>query len=218
MLLLLYSMPLYQEWKPDENSLAAIWKIEEDEDFFVQHTQIETKIAHSKRRLEHLAGRFLLKFLKNDFPLFHIAADEHFKPRLPENACFFSISHSFPYIAVTISEKNECGIDIQTWNNRIQILQNKFLNQKEQQLFQNDIRLLTLAWSAKEAAYKWLGRRGIDFIEQLPISSLKQIGNSSDYRLIINAVNSNHILLEGHIHQSFASCICLPNQNYIDKL
>ncbi|MBS1781594.1 MAG: 4'-phosphopantetheinyl transferase superfamily protein [Bacteroidetes bacterium] len=211
-------MPLYQEWKPDEESLAAIWEIDEDEDFFVQHTQIETKIVHSKRRLEHLAGRFLLKYLKNDFPLFHIVADEHFKPRIPENACYFSISHSYPYIAATISTKNECGIDIQTWNNRIQILQKKFLNQKEQQLFENDIRLLTLAWCAKEAAYKWLGRRGIDFIDQLPISSLKQIENSSEYRLIINTLNSNPILLEGHIHQSFASCICLPTQSNVDLL
>jgi phosphopantetheinyl transferase len=168
-------MALFKEWEPDEHSLAAIWKIEEPEAFFVAQTGIQSDIKSEKRRLERLAGRFLLQFLKEDFPLHHIYADAQDKPRIPDDRYYFSISHSYPYVAAMISDKTECGIDVQVWHARMQALQNKFLSEREQQFFQNDTHLITLAWDAKEAAYKWLGQRGIDFIQHLPIHSFKEL-------------------------------------------
>lgn len=61
-------MPLFREWSSDKYSLAAIWKIEEPESFFTERTGITSDIKNEKRRMERLAGRFLLKYLKNDFP------------------------------------------------------------------------------------------------------------------------------------------------------
>lgn len=162
-------MPLIKEWEPDAHSLAAIWKVEEPEAFFIAATGLESAIKSPKRRIERLAGRYLLQFLKQDFPLHHIAPDEHDKPRIPQNRYYFSISHSYPYVAAMLSDRDECGLDIQTWHERMETLQNKFLSPAEQEFFKQDTKLITLAWCAKEAAYKWLGRRGIDFIEQLPI-------------------------------------------------
>lgn len=166
-------MPLYKEWISDAHSLAAIWKIEEDEEFFIASTKYESDIKHNRRRLEHLAGRLLLKHLKHDFPILEIAPDEHSKPRLYNNRYFFSISHSYPYVAAIISNEHEKGIDIQCWKPRMELLQDKFLSASEQLLFRNDPQLITVAWTAKEAIYKYIGRRGIDFINQLPISNLK---------------------------------------------
>jgi len=167
-------MPLISEWEPDAHSLAAIWKIEESEDFFASATGLESAIKSDKRRIERLAGRFLLQYLKADFPLHHIAPDEHDKPRIPRNQYYFSISHSYPYIAAMVSNEAECGMDIQVWRNRMEVLQHKFLSPGEQSFFDNNVQLITLAWCVKEAAYKWLGRRGIDFIEQLPITHFKE--------------------------------------------
>ena len=171
-------MPIYQEWSPNEHSLAAIWKIEEPEAFFLELEVVRNAariehIKHPRRRIEHLAGRFLLNYLQADFPLHHIANDLHDKPRLPDNQYFFSISHSYPYVAVLISDKEECGIDIQIWKDGIEKIVDMFLSAHEQTLCEGDSKLFTLAWCIKEATYKWNGRRGADFIRDLGIQQIK---------------------------------------------
>ena len=162
-------MPIYKEWEVGDTGLAAIWKVEEPEAFFVERTGLTTDLKLEKRRIEFLAGRFLLKHLEADFPVHNINKDEHDKPRIDNNDFFFSISHSWPYIAAVIDTDNEAGIDIQTWHPRIERIQHKFLSAEEQELLLHDPKLLTVAWSAKEAVYKWNGKRGVDFIEHLPI-------------------------------------------------
>src|SRR5271156_3599313 len=151
-------MPLLKEWNIGPYGLAAIWKTEEPESFFREATGIDTDIKNDKRRIEHLAGRYLLRHLEEDFPIHGIKKDIHDKPRIDNDEFRFSISHSWPYIAAVINPFAEAGIDIQTWNPRIQDIQHKFLSADEQEMFQNDTKLLTLAWCAKEAAYKWNGK------------------------------------------------------------
>lgn len=186
-------MPLLKEWKIGDHALAAIWKIEEPEEFFARYTGIVSDIKNDKRRIEHLAGRYMLMHLKEDFPLMQIRKDEHDKPRIDDNNFFFSISHSWPYVAAIIDPYEEAGIDIQTWNPRIGIIKNKFLSPAEQQLFNDDTQLLTAAWTAKEAAYKWHGRRGVDFILHLPISQIVQneAFNELQINLNISGINKN---------------------------
>jgi len=179
-------MPLYREWSSDAYSLAAIWKIDEPEDFFQSKIEIISDIKNDKKRIEHLAGRFLLKYLKQDFPLLYIEPDEHDKPRLKNNEYYFSISHSYPYVAVVISPYEECGIDIQSWHPRMKTLQDKFLSEKEKQLFGDDEQLLTMAWSIKEAAYKWQGRRGVEFSDHLIIEEILQNKHDYDVRISLN--------------------------------
>jgi phosphopantetheinyl transferase len=163
-------MPLYKEWNPNLHSLAAIWHISEPEAFFAEQVPVSANhIAHSKRRIEFLAGRFLLQYLNKDFPLHAILRDEHDKPQLPDREFHFSISHSFPYVACIISTDSAVGIDIQCWHKSILALQRKFLSEQEQLHCENESRKITLAWSIKEAAYKYQGLRGVEFIEHLPI-------------------------------------------------
>lgn len=166
-------MSLYREWAPAPHCLAAIWKIEEPEAFFTGRVGFTPDIKAEKRRLEHLAGRFLLLHLKEDFPVLTIGKDEHDKPRIAGDRYRFSISHSYPYVAALLSDVHECGIDIQCWHPRMTELQHKFLSAEEQRYFDWDPKRITLAWSAKEAAYKWQGRRGVEFIDHLPIVSVE---------------------------------------------
>lgn len=208
-------MSLFREWSSDAYSLAAIWKIEEPESFFVERTGITSDIKNDKRRIERLAGRFLLKYLKNDFPLLNIQKDEHDKPRLQNNEYYFSISHSWPYVAAVVSPYVECGIDIQCWHPRMERLQNKFLSEREQAYFNNDTKLITLAWSAKEAAYKWQGRRGVEFIDHLPI--VKYEADEFHYNMDIKLQLTSPAMLissQGIIRQDFA-CACIIHQEEI---
>ncbi|HRO42609.1 MAG TPA: 4'-phosphopantetheinyl transferase superfamily protein [Flavipsychrobacter sp.] len=205
-------MPLYREWSSDPFSLAAIWEIAEPESFFIERTGLTIDIKSEKRRLEHLAGRFLLKHLKEDFPVLSIAPDEYDKPRLNNNQYYFSISHSFPYVAAVVSPSVECGIDIQVWHQRMESLQHKFLSDTEQQFFKNDPQLITLAWCAKEAVYKWQGRRGVDFIEHLPIKKFET--HKAEYDIEINSQltsSKSHISVKCFIDSHFAIAYVLHN-------
>ncbi len=202
-------MPLYREWSSDKYSLAAIWKIEEPESFFIERTDMPAPdIKSDKRRIERLAGRFLLRYLKQDFPLLNIQPDEHDKPRIDNNHYYFSISHSWPYVAAVVSPYVECGIDIQCWHPRMESLQNKFLSEQEQIFFGNDPQLITLAWSAKEAAYKWQGRRGVEFIDHLIIEKYSENEYNHEFDIHLQLTNPKmHISAQGVVREDFASAI-----------
>lgn len=199
-------MPLYKEWNPNLHSLAAIWHINEPEDFFSEQIQISGKhILHAKRRIEFLAGRFLLQFLNKDFPLHAILRDEQDKPQLPNQEFHFSISHSFPYVACILSTESSVGIDIQCWHKSILTLQHKFLSPTEQLYCANEPEKITLAWTAKEAAYKYQGRRGVEFIEHLPITDWQEMKDL--FNITINLQLSNPIqaiTLNSFIFNDFA--------------
>lgn len=165
-------MPLLREWNIGESGLAAIWKVEEPEAFFNGHTGLYPEISNDIKRQEHLAGRFLLKYLERDFPLHQIVRDEHNKPKLENKSFYFSVSHSWPYIAAVIDPLHDTGIDIQVWTPRILDIQQRFLSEKERVFCDNDHKLITLAWCAKEAVYKWHGKKGVSFVNHLPIRAL----------------------------------------------
>lgn len=206
---------LYKEWEIGNHGLAAIWKIEEPESFFAQRTGIVSDMKNEKRRIEHLAGRYLLRHLEEDFPLHAIYKDEHDKPRLGNNEYYFSISHSWPYIAAVIDPWRETGIDIQTWHPRITTLQHKYLSAEEQAVFNNDPRLLTVAWCAKEAVYKWNGKRGIDFIQHLPIENFKEFGEKSNMTIYFKLTKMPQmVFIENFISTDFACSYVVSAQDW----
>lgn len=175
------AMPLVKDWKPAEDSTAAVWRIDEDEDFFLNALSAGPYLLAAlgplkapKRRLEFLAGRYLLRHLAPGFPLRLIKPDEHDKPRLPHDALRFSLSHSYPFVAAVVSTSSECGIDVQRPHPRIAALADKFLTPAEQEQTSERDEDLLLAWSVKEAAYKWQGRRGVEFRDHLPLVGIKR--------------------------------------------
>lgn len=160
--------------------------------------------------MERLAGRFLLKYLQGDFPLHDIVPDAHDKPRIWDNKYFFSISHSWPYVAAVVNPHTEAGIDIQCWHPRMLTLQQKFLSPGEQLITANDEKMITLAWCAKEAAYKWQGSRRVDFISQLPITRIEPVHAADIFDIEIN-IKSNQkngiALIKGTVYDDFAMAI-----------
>jgi phosphopantetheinyl transferase len=209
-------MPLFKEWTIGDHGLAAIWKIEEPESFFTEQTGVESQIRNDKRRTEHLAGRFLLKYLEKDFPLWNIGKDEHDKPRIDNNRFFFSISHSWPYVAAVIDPYNETGIDIQTWHKDIKRIQYKFLSPAEQEMFRHEDKLITMAWCTKEAAYKWNGKRGTDFIEHLPIEYFSKKGENYEMTIYFKLFEIPQlIMLESILDKDFACSYVISSQNWI---
>jgi len=131
------------------------------------------KIVSEKRKLEFLGIRVALKsLLGKDIK---IEYDSEGKPYLADRSYQISISHSNQWIAVMAHPKRKAGIDIECPTDKIQKLYRRFLSITEQKELSegNDIRQLLLAWSAKEAMFKIIGKEALDFANQLRIYPFK---------------------------------------------
>src|SRR5438128_7090094 len=106
-------MPLFFQRDIDETTRLALWKIEEEESFFSQHVPLQRDITHPHKRLQHLAGRYLLQYLFPDFPINLIKIADTRKPYLEDEAYHFSISHCSNYAAAIVSKTARVGVDIE---------------------------------------------------------------------------------------------------------
>jgi hypothetical protein len=83
----------------------GIWKVEEDENFFFHELngvgEIPVVITNSKKRIEWLAGRVLVKALMKESGLTFrgIVKNKFGKPFPVESSYQLSLSHSYPYVA-----------------------------------------------------------------------------------------------------------------------
>ncbi len=180
-------MALFYQQDINEYTKLGIWKIEEPEDFFRQEVPLMRTIAHPHKRLQHLAGRFLLRQLYPNFPYKEIMIADTRKPFLPDERYHFSISHCGDYAAAIVSTEERVGIDIEQPTTRVFKILHKFLHSEELEQFQlvntdelTDSKLSTLLWSAKEAMFKWWGWGDIDFSEVLRIKQF-QFGNEGKF-------------------------------------
>lgn len=163
-----------------------IWHIEEEETYFSSSLGFGSDKKHPERRLEHLAGRFLLQQLEATFPFEKMVISPEGKPELSDGSLYFSISHSFPYAAAIISRKKAVGVDIQMYVDKIERLQHKFLSDAEQQLTYNDIKKITLAWTAKEALFKYYGLGAVDFKLDMPIQDILWYEHNAKISMLLN--------------------------------
>lgn len=175
-------MPLFFTHNIDQNSRLAVWHIAEPEDFFIEKVPVSRKITHPHKRLQHLAGRYLLQWLYPDFPIHLIQIADTRKPYLHEESHHFSISHSGDYAAVIVSTQKRVGIDIELHTERISRVKHKFLNAVEEALEPSPPGVFpTLIWSAKEAMYKWHSTGEVDFQEHLQIKTWEPLQENAGY-------------------------------------
>lgn len=170
-------MPLFYSQTIDEDTRLGIWQIEEDEAFFLDKVPVSRQLTHPHKRLQHLAGRYLLQHLFPDFPLALIQIADTRKPYLPEESHHFSISHCGNFAAAIVSRHRRVGIDIEHPTERILHIMPKFLSERERMEFTpHNLDLLvetaTTLWSAKEAMFKWYGNGEIDFRQHLQVESI----------------------------------------------
>lgn len=166
-------MPLFYQQDINQDTRLAVWEISEDESFFLEKVSLRREIAHPHKRLQHLAGRYLLVYLFPDFPAELIEIADTRKPFLPDEQYHFSISHCGNFAAAIVSRTERVGVDVELLTPRVEKIKHKFLHPDELQMVDeatiNRIQLLTLLWSAKEAMFKWWGSGDVDFSEVLRI-------------------------------------------------
>lgn len=168
-------MPVFFQHQVNEDTRLGIWKIEETEEFFKGNVPVHRDVTHPHKRLQHLAGRFLLQFLFPDFPFDLIQVADTRKPFLPNEQYHFSISHCGDYAAAIVSRKQRVGIDVELMRPVVTKLVPKFMSGDEMALLNSDSELerSTIMWSAKESVFKWYGNGGVDFRKDIHLMKFR---------------------------------------------
>ena len=183
-------MPIFYQQDIDEDTRLGIWKIEEEENFFLQSVVPQRNVSHPHKKLQHLAGRYLLKYLFPDFPLSLILIADTRKPYLENEAYHFSISHCGDYAAVIVSKTRRVGVDIEMPSYKVEKIKHKFLTMEELGRVTRELsafngesfkgfEMLTLLWSCKEAVFKWYGLGGVDFKTHMTLTDIMKKYDSS---------------------------------------
>jgi 4'-phosphopantetheinyl transferase EntD len=180
-----FPMPIVYQHNINESTKLAVWHITEPDYFFLEKVPNKKDVSHPHKRLQHLAGRYLLPVLFDDFPLEEILIADTRKPFLENEQYHFSISHCGDYAAAIASKNERVGIDIELVTPKIERVKHKFVNEDEM-LFLNDeykafleqfgmrekleMEFLTMLWSAKESIFKWYGSGQMDFKQHMQLN------------------------------------------------
>ena len=180
-------MPLILHRVVAEQTQLAVWKIEESSHWFRSQLMLDDRenalidsIRHPQKKLHWLSSRLLLRtLLGNPASFIHLESDERGKPVVHNFPVTISISHSFELSALLMSEKFSVGVDIEKIDPKIERIRNKFLHDEELNSISEDHRLeqLYVYWCAKEAMYKWYGKRQLEFKDHLLVNSFHYASN-----------------------------------------
>ncbi len=165
-------MPLLVDKYVDGNNRLALWHITEGFEDLValQNCPIDPILLDVNELLkkQRLCARILINLLGPE-TCNEIAYDVFNKPFLLHSTFKISISHSQDLVAVIISATKETGIDIERIKPTIERISSKFMSERELAVVETPNRMehLTIYWCAKEALYKYYGKKGLIFRDNL---------------------------------------------------
>jgi len=113
------------------------------------------------------------------------------KPHLKDKN-YLSITHSFTFTAIIISEKKSVGIDVEKNRDKIVKIAHKFTPIEEYNTIANHEALvskLTIVWGAKESLYKIYGKKKLRFLHHIYIEDFS----------FIDTKTTGVIKYEGHV-------------------
>ena len=168
-------MPVYVINEHISNNLL-LWELSETQTQLNNLVNISSRsksrldlIKSSSQKKQFLGVQNLLKLHQIDNDI--LSYDDNGKPHLLNNK-FISISHSFDYCGVIVSDV-KVGLDIEKLRSKILNISNKFVSQSDRDIIKLDsVENITKIWTIKEAVFKAFGYSGIDFKENILIESI----------------------------------------------
>lgn len=164
-------------------------------------------IKSSSQRRQFLGVQNLLNLhkIKNDM-LFY---DDNGKPHLLNNK-FISISHSFDYCGVIVSNV-KVGLDIEKFRSKILNISKKFVSESDLGLIKlNSVENVTKVWSIKEAVFKAFGHNKIDFKKNIIIKSVNEKFNKANVLIFKNEISENYSI-EIYNFSEYICCVAKLN-------
>jgi 4'-phosphopantetheinyl transferase len=186
----------------DTDSFYAVWKITESVEELLSLISLredEEKLYGSFvaeiRQKQWLAYRILIRNLLKpaEFPVDY---DPLGKPFLAGSDYHISVTHTEDLAGVIISKKGKVGIDLEMIKPRIAKVKEKFLNSDElAQIKQGrELEQMTLVWSAKEALYKFYGKRQLDFRDNIFVEVPDFAGMRFEGKIVFEGHEEKYLL------------------------
>lgn len=118
-----------------------------------------------------------------------------------------SFSHGFPYVGIAFSVNNNVGIDVQEIKPMVLRIKSKFLNNDELLFCGDDLKKLTLFWSAKETLFKLYQDGEVDFKKHLSVEFINNqtmMGHFNNNKTTFSTrlywfQEQNHVVVYGQI-------------------
>lgn len=173
-----------------------LWKLSETEIELNNHIDLSLSsiskldlIKSSSQRKQFLGVQNLLKLHNvNNGSLFY---DKNGKPHLSNNK-FISISHSFEYCGVIVSDV-KVGLDIEKLRPKILNISKKFISESDWNLIKlSSVENVTKVWIIKEAVFKAFGHKAIDFKKNIIITSINKKFNKASVSISNNQITENY--------------------------
>ena len=156
-------------------SIWGIWKITEDETALsleVPGEKVPDGLTNPLKRVEHLAGRALIKTLLQQWHLDYkrLEKDSFGKPFLSGTSVHLSLSHSYPHVAAVLNRERNVGIDLEQPKDKLLRIAHRILAPDEFRDAGNNVTKHCIYWCAKEALIKIYGKKDLTFASNLRIS------------------------------------------------
>jgi phosphopantetheinyl transferase len=173
-------MPLYKTITVSPNTKVYIWKITESEkelSFNIELTNVCQLRMNGMKSELHRRGFLSIRHLLGlagyvDSDLYY---DQAGKPHLKDGN-HISITHSYHFTGIIVSQKDEVGIDIEKQRHKIIRIGHKFTEVEAYTGIENaeeHVKKLTIVWGAKESLYKIYATHGLSFMNHIYIHDFK---------------------------------------------
>ncbi|WP_297705544.1 4'-phosphopantetheinyl transferase superfamily protein [uncultured Eudoraea sp.] len=179
-------MPLYKTITVNPYTKVYIWKITESEKELSLNIELtnncQLRVNSMKSEL-HRRGFLSIRHLMGlagyvDSDLFYDLAG---KPHLKDGN-HISITHSYQFTGIIVSQIDEVGIDIEKQRDKIIRIGHKFTTTEAYANIKNAkeiVKKLTIIWGAKESLYKIYATHGLSFINHIYIDDFINIDNTT---------------------------------------
>ena len=171
-------MPLYRKTTFDDGMVLTIWKIEETESELRPLLSLDANevrelesIKAPQSRLRWMASRLALKSVFEEWKVIEIHKDVHGKPFFEMQKGHFSLSHSREFAVCVYHPEKTVGVDIEFIRPKVFNIRKKFMKADELNSIpeKNAMESLYVCWCAKEAIYKWQGKKGLSMKDGISV-------------------------------------------------
>ncbi len=192
-------MSLYKSIQVDPNTQVLVWKITESYNELFREVALKDvclfRLETMKSELHQRGFLSVRKLLDvagyNDFDLYY---DQNGKPNLTDGK-HISITHSFEFSAIIVSDKNT-GIDLEQQRKKIIRIADKFTDFESNFFNKSDInktvRQLTAIWGIKESVYKFHSQPGLSLKEHIDVLPFDINGEQIEAEVTYGSLKAKH--------------------------
>lgn len=163
-----FDLPLHSK-KQIKHGIVALWEITESFEELLEKVPKSwlEGVNLAKLSKHNLAARALANTVSPGFEL--LEKDEFGKPYFESAKHYISITHAGNYAGFMLTEDRECGLDMEHLTERIKAIVPKFFREDEKEFLKDGLEGMFMVWCAKEALYKYYGRKALDFKKHLKL-------------------------------------------------